>query len=470
MNLQYVFGNPTGTKKKKRGKSMVKKKKTKKNPVRKRAKAYEPVKKKTKSGKTVTKRGKKAAQHTTAKVATRGELHANRAKLSLLRKQIADLRDMRKQAKGNKKVKDQLLRSIKAIESKYKKLNADHNKKRKVRKTELNALDGMIQDFKKLGAIVDIERDYTGDAKLSKAKKKTKKKASRRKKKTTKKAGSRRKKKTTKKKASKKKTSSKKRRTKKKTTRKKAASRRKTTKKRSTSRKKTTSKKRRSTKRRRPVALKKGQSVLVKANPKKRKMKKRKNPIGGVIMKKHNPMKVGGMQVAGYEPIELAELATGGLIYGAANSYLTPMFAKIPGLGQMAGLLGGTAPCLITGVLLNIASDKIGNAQAKMALNFVGDGLLGAAIVGAGVHLSQTILPAPMSGVDFVPASAGQDPDFGGVDFTPHMAGKHQQLGAVDFTPGGNLPGENMNADFGKFDFAYAQDAADFGQIPQGLG
>jgi hypothetical protein len=158
--------------------------------------------------------------------------------------------------------------------------------------------------------------------------------------------------------------------------------------------------------------------------------------------------------------MELAELATGGLFYGAANSYISPLFAKIPGLGGMAGMLGGTVPSLMAGIALNIISDKVNNKQVKQAAEFVGDGLLGAAVVGLGVHLSQTILPPALSGVDYIPGG-GQGADYGGVDYTPEMSG----MGAVDFVPGGSLPGHNMNADFGQ----YEESVADFGEIPEGL-
>ncbi len=180
-------------------------------------------------------------------------------------------------------------------------------------------------------------------------------------------------------------------------------------------------------------------------------------------MKRNNPMSVAGMKVAGYDPMELAELGVGGLFYGAANSYISPMFARIPGLGQMAGMLGGTVPALIVGIGANIISDKIGNRQVKQALEFIGDGLLGAAVVGAGVHLSQTMLPAGFSGVDYIPAMPGVNPDYGGVDYTPDGG----YMSGVDFTPGMSLPGQNPDVDFGKY--AYEQDAADFGGVPEGL-
>ena len=185
---------------------------------------------------------------------------------------------------------------------------------------------------------------------------------------------------------------------------------------------------------------------------------------------KETGMKVAGMQVAGYDAMELAELGVGGLFYGAANSYISPMFAKIPGLGQFAGALGGTVPSLIVGVMFNIASDKINNKQAKQALNFLGDGLLGAAVVGAGVHLSQTLLPAPaMSGVDYIPQGGAQD--FGGVDYTPELSGVDYtpEMGGVDFIQGANQPGANEYADFGD----YVESEADFGysagSSPEGL-
>lgn len=486
MKLQYVFGNPTGkTKKRKKAKKAKKvkknkmngsrkvaKKKTKKkkNPQKTTVKAFAINKVKTKTGKTIKRKGKLANKHTSASYATSGELHRMRASLSVARALIAEARQAKSKAKGPKrkiyasfikKLQKQLASATKAYKTKAVNASKEHA-----------GLRAIIANWKQEEAIIKTETTYSGQKGAKVAKKKRKKKATkkktRRKKKKTSVATAAPKKKKRKKKKSTKKSKAKKAKRSKSVS---AAPKKRRKKRKSTKKKKSSSRKRRSSKRR-SIGLKKGQSVTVKANPKsKRRGRRKKNPFfGGIIMKKSNPMKVAGMQVAGYDPMELAELATGGLFYGAANSYISPLFAKIPGLGGMAGMLGGTIPSLIAGIGLNILSEKISNPQAKKAAEFVGDGLLGAAVVGLGVHLSQTLLPASMSGVDYIQATPGIDPDFSGVDYTPDGG----YMSGIDFTPGMSLPGQNPGVDFGGVPeglgkYAYEQDVADFGGVPEGM-
>lgn len=469
MKLQYMFGNPTGPKKRKKRRNAVAKSKKRKNPRKTSVTAKRKTRKKTKSGK--WKAVKKTVQHRSGKtVASSADMHRMRSALSSARATIADMRIKKSKIKDKAKRKA-VAGKIKKLNTKLSALSKKYKTKSKARSEELTHIKNLVNDIQAAGLVAETKTKRWKVAKRKK-RKKARKKASR--KKTT-----RRKKKARKKVARKKTTRRKKRRKsaskKKKTTRrrkkatKKASRKRKAAPKRRRRRRKKQKRasasgvvytKKKRGKKRRPVKYK------VSVNPKRRR-KRRRNPIigGGTIMKRNNPMQVAGFKVAGYDPIELAELGVGGLVYGMANSYITPMFARIPGLNQFAGALGGTVPTLTVGILANILSDKVANRQVKQALEFIGDGLLGAAVVGAGVHLSQTMLPAPaMSGVgnvSYIPNLPGNQADFGGVDFTPELAG-------VNYTPGPSLPGHNQNVDFGGFG-AYEESAADFGGIPQGL-
>jgi hypothetical protein len=436
MKLQYVFGNPTRPKK--RSKKVAKKKR--KNPRKSKAMGFNLVKMKNGEVKL-----KKTTTISTGKYPTTAEISKTRAAMNLAKAALQQARINKKKVSG-KIAKAKIQKAIVNLEKAYKAVDKKLKDKVALRASEHTAFQGAIKNLKDTGAQVKTSTEYTGGSVAKKKKKKkktTKKKTTRKKRKTKKKATKKKatKKRKTKKKSTRKKATRKKA-TKKKSTRKKA--KKKTTKKRKTKRKSTrkkASKKKSSGRRKRKVKVSKSKAIkkgyVLKANPKKkRRSRRKKNPyFGGVIMKKNNPMSVAGMKVAG-------------------------LFAKIPGLGGMAGMLGGTVPSLMAGIALNIISDKVNNKQVKQAAEFVGDGLLGAAVVGLGVHLSQTILPPALSGVDYIPGG-GQGADYGGVDYTPEMSG----MGAVDFVPGGSLPGHNMNADFGQ----YEESVADFGEIPEGM-
>lgn len=460
MKLQYVFGNPTKSKTKRSG--GVKRKSRKRNPERYKVTAYTKKKK--------GKKRKKVATKTTRAVLTRSELAGLKASLAKLRAKKARLQDLK--LGKSKAQKNKLEAEKKKVSHLIKTLTTAIKKKQKVRASTKKLATQMAKDIKSSG-------DYTAKTSTERklVRKKRKKKSSTRRKKASKKKSTRRKKKTTAKKKKttrrkKRKSSTKKRRKKAKKTTTKKRRRRKakksTTKRR---RRKTTAKKRKSTRRKRRTSSKKRKTSSRKKMKKvasKRYKKPRKFTKLAVYTnprKRSNPMKVAGMKVAGYDTMELAELGAGGLLYGVANSYLSPLFAKIPGLGQFSGMLGGTIPSLVAGVALNIVSDKVKQKQIKDAASFLGDGLLGAAVVGAGVSLSQTLLPqAAMAGVDYYPGLSSQGKDFGGVDYTPELMG-NEDFGGVDYTSGRSLPGQSPDADFGE----YEQSASDFGEIPDGM-
>ena len=194
------------------------------------------------------------------------------------------------------------------------------------------------------------------------------------------------------------------------------------------------------------------------------------------------PVKLGRYNLSGtFEAGELLSLAVGGGLYGLGNRMFTPILASIPGMGALAGMLGGTVPNMILASVANVAMDQLKinrNAGMGKFLSVASDGLLGAAIVGLGVHLSQGLAPLGLSGVRFYPGRSGVPGsgrvDFGSipaglgnVQFTREAAVPGQMMGGVDFTPGA----DSTQANFGMGD--YEQSASDFGgmgdTIPQGM-
>jgi hypothetical protein len=448
MQMQYIFGNPTG---KKGRKSVATKKRKKKNPQR---ITYSLKNKKTK---------KTVSEGSTGWYPRGSEIATLQTRL----KKAQEKKRATKSRAGKKKLATQ----IKQLREKVDYL-------RMIKKGGDDEAKSARKKAKGAGKAYSFSSKYEAKA-AKRSKKKTKKKGRKKtaKKRKTKKrkSGVRRKKR---RKTAKKATTTRKRRKRKKakksTTKKR---RRKSAKKSAPKKRRKAAKKsgRRRKKRRKSksVTLKTmGGKITVKKNPKRRKRRKTmRNPYtGGSKMKyRNNPMSFGGFKVSGYDAMELAELGVGGMIYGMANSYISPMFAKIPGMAQFAGALGGTVPTLIAGIALNIISDKVNNRQVKQAASFLGDGLLGAAVVGASVHLSQTFFPAQaLSGVDYIPALPGAEKDFGAVDYTPEMYGVNYtpEMAGVDYHAGLSLPGHNQDVDFGE----YEESSADFGIVPQGLG
>ena len=338
MKLQYVFGNPT--KPKKRSKKVAKKKR--KNPRQTTVKVYQKIRKKNKkTGKMSNRRGPLQAAHKTPKISTRAELKKMKSELDLLQATSYQLQHDKKMVKG-KAAKSKMTKLIAKAKAKAKKFNDKYITEAKLTAAEKKEMATLLRDLRQAGQFIVQKQDvYTGSIMATKKKGKNKKTVGKKKPKSK-----------AKKTVSKKKPKSK---------AKKAGGTKKTTTKKSSRRRK------RNVKVSKSKAIKKG--YVLKANPKKKRRSRRKsNPyFGGVIMK-NNPMSVAGMKVAGYDPMELAELATGGLFYGAANSYLSPLFAKIPGLGGMAGMLGGTVPSLMAGIALNIISGKVNNRQVKLHL------------------------------------------------------------------------------------------------------
>ena len=169
---------------------------------------------------------------------------------------------------------------------------------------------------------------------------------------------------------------------------------------------------------------------------------------------------LGRTTITGYSMQEVGALGVGGAFYGAVNAFLP----RLPLVGQLQAALmrvpvvGTALTPFLFGATLNVIANKF-NVPFKQQVKLLGDGLVGAAVVGMGVNASQFVpflSPAPaMSGVDYTPGPGlfGGTPDFGGVDYTPDLAG-------VDFTPGAAYQSEYYQTEGAH---------ADFGGVPEGL-
>jgi len=207
---------------------------------------------------------------------------------------------------------------------------------------------------------------------------------------------------------------------------------------------------------RRIVKLRPGKSVTVRA---------RRNPVAVE-------------QYIGMDVKEAGGLVVGGAIYGVVNRMAATYAPQVYSMAARVPVLGTTLVPLAIGVALRMVAKKV---KALQMLELVGDGLIGASIVGMGINASQYVpgLSTALSGVDFTPghnskmngyASSGPDfgrdpgnPDFGNVDYTPAMNGAPQlgmqaQLGSEGRDPG--------NPDFGLI----PEGLGEMGLIPEGLG
>lgn len=446
--LQYIF-NPVSkkksskrsvkvakSKKSKAKKSGAKSRRTRKNPVRDVVAAYKKGSKKTKKNLVQKKTGKmrntvgetKAVEYAAAKT---------KDKLNLL-----------KRGKKNKKARKQLRKALSRQKAILKKIKARNASSAKETST-------LVHDAQTAGFETKVSKQYfkVAGGKVAKRKKAKKKKVGGRKKISKK----------TSKKASKKKSYKRKKKSVVAKIAKKA--------KRSTGRKKSA---KRSKASKRSVGLsKKFRKVTFKG-------KMRLNPIGGGMGK---GISVKGYAITGYDVMEIGALGIGGAVYGALNAALP----KIPFIGQLQATLQrvpvvGTALApMFAGIAINALAGKfIKNPKMQQYASMIGDGLVGAAVVGMGVNASQYVPflnpQAALSGVDFTPEMSGVDftaqmngvdytPQMNGVDFTAEMSGP--DFGGVDFTSDmSGIPDGMGSADFGD----YEQSESDFGAIPDGIG
>jgi len=200
----------------------------------------------------------------------------------------------------------------------------------------------------------------------------------------------------------------------------------------------------------------------------KAKMKIKFNPFGG-------SMKVSVKDLTGYEGYaEPLALLAGGAVYQKVNALLQKyvpaqiqaVTLKIPGVGP--ALLP-----ILAGVALHMAGKKVPGKAGEM-ISLLGEGLIGASVVGAGVSLSQSIPMLGLSGINYTPMSGvNYTPNMSGINYTP-MSGASQQLGrspdfgSADYGGGAGYTQAHpfSNADFGADD----EDDADYGDEEAGLG
>jgi len=266
--------------------------------------------------------------------------------------------------------------------------------------------------------------------------------------------------------------------TKKKTAKKKVVRRKKAApKKRKSVKKRVAAKKRKSTKKRKVRRMRTVATGKVKRGGKTYRIRTQMNP------KRRNPMKMMDMfkpknlfsdKGYGWTGLEGLGLFGGGALYGQVNKfaskvpYVRETLEKIPVVGPV---IAPAMPILIVGTILNI----MGKKQKIKAMEVIGRGLVGSAVVGIGVNAGEQIpglksteavagysnqlgtLPAPQQLGQYKESAA----DFGGVDYTPDMKGADNQMGGVDFSP-------ESEADFGGVDYTSDGDA-DFGEVPEGL-
>ncbi len=175
---------------------------------------------------------------------------------------------------------------------------------------------------------------------------------------------------------------------------------------------------------------------------------------------------------------EIASLALGGALYSTVNQMVNKYLpASISGMVNSIPVLGPVLVPIAAGMACKFLSEKVPQAQVAKALDMIGEGLVGAAVVGAGVSLGQSVLPmipgfsspasVPLAGINYTPNMNGvfYTPGLSGINYTPNM-GSHQ-MGIMP-----RLNGMGASADFGSADYGggagYTEDhkfsRADFGK------
>lgn len=251
----------------------------------------------------------------------------------------------------------------------------------------------------------------------------------------------------------------------------KAAKRRK-----ATGRKKPVVRKKRKVSKKRKVAKRKSRKMRTIATGKVKRAGKTYRVRTQMNPKRRNPMKMANMfkpknlfseKGIGWTGLEGLGLFGGGALYGQVNKlasrvpFIRQALEKIPFVGPV---VAPAIPTLLVGTILNI----LGKSQKIKAMEVIGRGLVGSAVVGIGVNAGEQIpglktIAAPVAGYDnqlgaYDSSQLGQykesKADFGAVDYTP-------EVGGVDFAPEGE-------ADFGGVDYT-PEGESDFGGMPEGM-
>jgi hypothetical protein len=215
--------------------------------------------------------------------------------------------------------------------------------------------------------------------------------------------------------------------------------------------------------------------TYIRVNPKRKRKRKsykrRSNPMK--VMDMFKPKNLFSEKGYGWTALEGAGLLTGGAIYGQANR----IASRVPWVRnavQSIPFIGPVVAPAILPLLMGSIMNYLGKKQKIKAVEVIGRGLVGSAIVGIGVNTGEMVpfLASSPAIAGYSQQLGGYDQqlgkydahqlgeykespaDFGGVDYTPEMSG-------VDYTPEGE-------ADFGGVDYS-PEGEADFGITPEGL-
>jgi hypothetical protein len=182
------------------------------------------------------------------------------------------------------------------------------------------------------------------------------------------------------------------------------------------------------------------------------------NPFGG-------NMKLDVKKLTGFDSAaEPAALLVGGMLYQKVNSAIQKYVpANIQSMVGGIPFIGSGLLVIAAGIGIKALSEKVPGEGGKY-LGLLGEGLIGAAVVGTGVAASQKLpwLSTPLAGVQYTPMSGVQYTPMSGVQYTPMSGGYPPQLGmgnradfgAADYGGGaGYTEAQNFsNSDFGADD------------------
>lgn len=198
--------------------------------------------------------------------------------------------------------------------------------------------------------------------------------------------------------------------------------------------------------------IKKGQSlsgvIYSKGRGRKRlkaRVKIKFNPLGGAMDARLR-------EWLGHDVEDAGALALGGLVYGLVNSSIAKYLPSVANMTATVPVVGPGLLPLLVGAVAHKYGGKI------TALRMIGEGLVGAAIVGMGVAASSKI--PGLSGINYTPNMQGINytPNMQGINYTPNMSGMgimpqlgaSPDFGAADYGSGGYTEGHKFSAaDFG---------------------
>lgn len=178
-------------------------------------------------------------------------------------------------------------------------------------------------------------------------------------------------------------------------------------------------------------------------------IKYRLNPFGGSMDKQVQDW-------TGHSLKEISGLAAGGAVYGALNSLVNKYAKPVADITNSVPVVGSSILPILLGALIHKYGNKVPFAKE------LGEGIVGASVVGLGVSLSSVIPGLAMAGIDYTPNMSGvrYTPGLSGVNYTPNMGIMPQLAGRADFGRSADYGGgagyteqhNYSNADFGRDD------------------